>query len=226
MKKYFKIFTVLIVALLVSHSADAQWYMTGSANISHGYRTQSYYYSNTDTSYIREVRFKSHQWTLRPEVGYYLNPNMAVGCGLVFLASRNKTSGNGGYDERLSKIYNLGLSPYFRWNFVTTEHLSVGLRTMASVIWEHPGQEEDYKSNNVKMDLSLEPVLNYKFNEHWGALVYFGSIDLTHIMYKTSYTVHNNVDGSERYNENKYHTNGFNANLSLENWCLGVVYTF
>lgn len=226
MRKYFKILALSIIALLVSHVADAQWYVSGSVSSYHSNSTQSYSYFSSDTTYVRETRYKSNNLSLHPEVGYYYRPNMAVGCGLDFLTSRSKSVRTDNGDEAIGKMLALGLSPFFRWDFVTTEHLSVGFRTMGSVLWQHPINEGvEYKANDVRMELSLAPVMNYKFSDHWAASVYFGNLAMSHTFSKRSSTIYDSCGGIT-YNERKSHINGLDANLSMESWSLGLVYTF
>lgn len=225
MRKYFKIMAVLIIAMVASHLADAQWYVTGSVSSHHSSRTQSYDYSYADTSYRRSDLYKSHQWTFSPELGYYFKPNMAVGSGLSFNTSKSKSTSDWS-DESVYRSFRLSLSPFFRWDFVTTDHLAVGVRAMAPIAWEHPENKDDQKSNYWSIALSLEPVLSYKFNDHWGAVAYLGYLSMEHVFDKYSAPSLNSNTGEITYIERKYKTNNLSTKLSMENWRFGVVYTF
>jgi len=201
MKKYLKWGLAALCGLLVSHAAQAQLYLSGGALISH--------HGNSDTSYVTHT----NNWSLSPEIGYKFSENKSIGIQTSF--SRTKSVGE--LNNMKSRL--LTVSPYFRWDFCSTEYWTFGIMPMAyyssSSYWI-PGYV-----NNIdiyKTGGELRMVADLKLADHWALVAQASLLDVFY--YSRSQKYQNDYV----HNDDKDQT--FSVNLTLGEILFGVKYTF
>jgi len=199
----FKTVLAALSAIIISGTADAQLYVSGSFNFKINVDEDDYG-SNITSDKIR-------YFSIAPDVGYYFRDNMAVGVSVEFGAGKVIDTS----DDREGTSMSITLAPYFRYDFVGNDKLALGI--MASPFLDFSNSKSDGVATNkyTSFGVRLTPVLNYKFNGHWSAMCRFGSAYYSHFKRK-------NVGGSN----SDFVSNIFMANLDLSSLYFGFMYTF
>ena len=159
---------------------------------------------------------KVDNFAVVPTVGYFVAPNLAVGLGVGYASTTDKTTFEGGYDkETLSafvvepfvrKYWTLGDKLYF------FGQLSVPMEFGNEKYEEKVGNTTE--SDKVKYNsfgVSVKPGLDYFLNKNWTIEATIGEFG-----YNTSKY---DVDGAKN-------VNSFNFGLNLANVGIGVKYVF
>ena len=209
MKKIFKIFAVVFATSFAASNADAQFYLSGNFSMKN-------VGGETNVSSVSVDKDPQNSFHIGAEAGYYFSDNMAVGADIAFGLSKTKSAAKKDNWDATNMFY---FDPYFRYDFVSTEKISFGLK--AEVLLGFG--KESYKVNGKKdtdskiteLGFGILPVLNYKFNSNWSAGVSFGEL---------SYV--NNKVKEQQGAKNEDITNTWNANVSLQSLTFSVVYTF
>ncbi len=216
MKKIVRLFLVAIVAMLGTHDADAQWYVSGSMSYSHSKIDGEDDYWKDGSYEHSEVRNKANVLRIEPEFWYYIKPRIAVGSEVDFVVSASK-----GDNYASSKNWQFGFCPFIRWDFVSTEHLLLGVKAKGFFYLNRPSSSSENSSYSVDFGIGLSPVVNYKFNEHWGITASMGMLSIGH-----SKSVAKHISDNGDMMRYEYSRNNIGANLSLNSLVWGVVYTF
>ena len=209
MKKFFKIFAVVFATSFAASNADAQFYLSGNFSMKN-------VGGETKVSSVSVDKDPQNIFHIGAEAGYYFSDNMAVGADIAFEVSKTKDAAKKDNWDASNMFY---FDPYFRYDFVSTEKISFGLK--AEVVLGFG--KESYKANGKKetdskiteLGFSILPVLNYKFNSNWSAGVSFGVL-----------SYRNNKVKDQQGAKDENITNTWNAKVRLQSLNFSVVYTF
>lgn len=156
MKKYLLFLSVLLSGILFSHEADAQWFVTGHADLS----SQNDYSSDTLSSPDNKTRERS----LHLDGGYYFNDRLALGAGFAMGHSETVTSFDPSHNSRENSAE---AYLFLRYDFLHNDKIRLGAKTELGVL--DRGYCTDYR-------VIVRPVLNYEFTDHWSATTSLGNV--------------------------------------------------
>lgn len=149
---------------------------------------------------------------LGAEIGYYFADNMAFGADLSISHYKEKDAKDKKNWDARNMFY---INPYFRFDFVTNDKISLGAKAEAVLGFGKDKTNEHDLSKNSALGVKIIPVLNYKFTSNWSAGVSFGNLAYMH-----------NVSKSAANEKNKDIDNSWICDLSLRTLTFSVVYTF
>lgn len=173
MKKYLKILVLGVMGILFSHSADAQWFVTGEVDMS---------LSNESVRDSVNTPIRStHEHSLHLEGGYYFNDRLALGSGVSWGRYNFDEFYNDGVDskENTYKVY-----LYLRYDFLRTDKVQLGAKT--EFCFSDYGYYSSYNA-------IIRPVLNYRFTDHWSAYTSFGAVGYSYLEYDNDSIEHSFV---------------------------------
>ena len=159
---------------------------------------------------------KVDNFAVVPTVGYFVAPNLAVGLGVGYASTTDKTTFEGGYDkETLSAFV---VEPFVRKYWTLGDKLYFfGQLSVPMEFGNEKGEEKvgsTTVSDKVKYNsfgVSVKPGLDYFLNKNWTIEATIGEFG-----YNTSKY---DVDGAKN-------VNSFNFGLNLANVGIGVKYVF
>ena len=111
------------------------------------------------------------------------------------------------------------MNPYFRYDFISTDKISLGAKAYGTFSFGKSKSNERDQSKDSELGFGIRPVMNYKFNSHWSAGLQFGGLGYHHIVTKN---IPEQKDDTERKNKDNY----WNCDFTLESLTLSIVYTF
>ena len=208
MKNCFKLLATAIALVAATSSANAQLYLSGNFSMNNRTVESETTYGNTTTTTKNDP---VNTFTLGAEVGYYFNSNMAVGADLLYSCEKTKNAADKKQWTADNMFY---FNPYFRFDFVSTDKINLGVKARALLGFGKYKDQNETREKISEVGVGLLPVLNYNFNNHWGAGVSFGEMSYKHYKSKTT------------DNENKTTVNTWDCDLTLRGLTFSVVYTF
>lgn len=209
MKKVLK--TIIAAAILsaAATTADAQLYLTGNVSMSNaGGKSENDIAGKVETTDSDPV----NRLNLGAEIGYYFADNMAFGADLNISHYKEKDAKDKKNWDARNMFY---INPYFRFDFVTNDKISLGAKAEAVLGFGKDKTNEHDLSKNSALGVAVIPVLNYKFTSNWSAGVSFGNLSYMH-----------NVSKDADNKKNKDIDNSWICDLSLRTLTFSVVYTF
>jgi long-subunit fatty acid transport protein len=213
---------VFIMLATTGVAGNAQFFVGGSVGIS---------YTDTDTDTENDADRESSVFSidLSPQLGYWLNDNLAVGTSVTFSKAKDKVSNT---DFNLdSKHSRWRISAFSRYKLWKTGKFSLLLD--GSLYYEkdnHVSSSELAKSSNhsSKISIYVFPAITYDLNEKFSimAVCDFLSMDLYSVNGKNEST---NTEGTIRHKTRTGHFNfGAQSSIfsSLTNVNIGFIYNF
>lgn len=171
---------VLFAAMMVSLSANAQFYAGGTACINFNVNGNS-----TDNSKTTNTTFNVN---VIPEIGYWINDNMAVGAyfsivpgingykNVTDIASETITT------ENNNKSFGWSVSPYFRYKFAEAGRFkfyadgNVSLGSTTITYFNSKGENIGEAQTQFNWGIGVAPSIAFSITDKWDAVVRFASI--------------------------------------------------
>lgn len=213
MRNLFKAMAMVAVITAFASTANAQLFITGNVSLAHNSGE-----TERTTNGITETHpnTNSNSLGLGTDIGYYFNDKMAFGAEITFKHAKNKNAD----DKKIWSASNhMYFNPYFRYDFVSTDKLSIGAKAYGTFNFGKNKNNERDLSKDSEIGFGIRPVMNYKFNSHWSAGLQFGGLGYHH-------TVAKNLPNPNNDTEYKEIDNYWTCNFTLESLTLSIVYTF
>ncbi len=200
-----KILSIVLVSLISTSFCFSQIFVGGSFNIT----TTGGSEKTNNVSTDKESTFNLN---LNPQVGYFLNPNLAVGTYLVMGLYRKNDNKN---PETITTTTTFGLAPFARYYFMEIGQLSLfGEGNIG-----FSSSKTKFKSNGVSVDgnkttnfgINVLPGVAYKISEKIEIEAFIGGLSFS--------TENSNL------NNNEDKSNSLSLGLST-NLNIGFIYKF
>lgn len=197
-----------VAVLSFGSVANAQLYLTGNIGLKNSTgKNETKVLGKTVTT----DDDPKNSFNIGAEVGYYLSSNAAVGADISYGFSKTKNANDKNYWTSNNMFY---FDPYFRYDFVSTDKVSFGLKARLLLGFGKTKNQDTYSYKNSAIGFGILPVLNYKFNSNWSAGMSFGNLYYNHFISKS------------KGGDSKDISNNWNLDLSLQSLTFSVVYTF
>lgn len=150
--------------------------------------------------------FKNSGFNLSPSLGYFVNPNVAIGARLGF----NSNTEDNGVDDFTASTVRAGVFGRYYWTPASRFSVFADLDLhYASYSQDNPAGGDDLKASGF--GIGLAPGVNYFISDNFALEATWGILG-----YETTKA---DYDGAEA-------VNNFNIGLGLDNLGLGLVYRF
>lgn len=171
------IFT-LFAAMMVSLSANAQFYAGGTVGILFDV------YGNPSDEHVTSTS-TSFNAVIIPEIGYWLNENMAVGAYFTVAPGINGYKNVAHTDHGnmtttgSSDNFNWSINPYFRYKFAKVgkfKFYADGSVSLGSTTNKISSAIEDQSTTVFNWGIGVAPSIAFSITEKWDAVVNLASI--------------------------------------------------
>jgi hypothetical protein len=165
---------VLLFSFISVVSVQAQYFAGGSFNLS----TTG---GNIETGNTTTDKQSTASFEIKPEVGYFLSEDLAVGLGVGFSSSRTKTPGD---PEVIERTTGFSIEPFTRYHIGISDKLSLfgqgQLGFSTSINKEEAGSTttDGPRSNTIR--IAVFPGVSFDLNEKVALEAFIGGFDMAY----------------------------------------------